>query len=141
MGRWVRLVSLAALAATLVLLGSPGPAGARGNGPMMTFVVQKAAILATDAVPNTNVTGKLSFQPGRLKTHWTGTQPGTCAIAIAGATVTNKTRKTITLMADGKVFFTLPGYAVGGICGWGSGKSWFEFGLDGSTKTLRVRFT
>ncbi len=141
MGRSVRLLSLVALAAALVFLGSPRPAGARGNGPLMSFVVQKAAVVATDAVPNTNVTGKLAFQPGKLKTRWTGPHPGTCSISIAGATVTNMTRKTVTLMADGKVFFTLPGHAVGGICGWGAGKTWFEFGLDGSSNTLRVRFS
>jgi hypothetical protein len=140
MRRSVRLLSLAALAAALVFLGSPRPAGARGNAPMMSYTVQ-SALAKTDAVPNANVTGKLVFQPGRLKTHWTGTSPGTCSISIAGATVTNTTRKTITLMSNGKVFFALPGHTVGGICGWGSGKSWFEFGLDGSAKTLRVRFS
>jgi hypothetical protein len=139
MGRSGRLLSLVALAAVLVYLGSPRLAGARGSSPMMGFVVQAAQ--ASTEVPNANVTGKLAFQPGRMKTHWTGTSPGTCSISIAGATVTNRTRKTITLMADGKVFFTLPGHAVGGICGWGSGKSWFVFGVDGSTNTLRVRFS
>jgi hypothetical protein len=139
MGRLVRLVSLLALAAALVFMGSPRPAGARGSAPMLSFVVHAAR--ATVVVPNTNVTGKLAFQPGRLKTHWTGKDPRTCSISIAGATVTNMTRKTVTLMSDGKVFFTLPGHAVGGICGWGSGKSWFVFGIDGSSNTLRVRFT
>jgi hypothetical protein len=127
------------LAAALVYLGSPQPAGARGSTPTMSFVVQ-AARAGVD-IPNTNVTGKLAFQPGRLKTHWTASNPSTCSISIAGATVTNTTRKTITLMSDGKVFFTLPGHAVGGICGWGSGKTWFEFGLDGSANVLRVRFS
>ena len=140
MRRSVGLSSLAALAATLMFLGEPLPAGARGSAPMMSYVVHEAGA-KTDAVPNANVTGKLAFQPGRLKTHWTAKDPGTCSLSIAGATVTNKTRKTVTLTADGTVFFTLPGHAVGGICGWGSGKSWFEFGIDGSTKTLRVLFS
>ena len=140
MRRSVQLSSLAALAAMLMFFGEPLPAGARGSTPSMSFVVH-AARFKTDLVPNANVTGKLAFQPGRLKTHWTAKDPGTCSLSIAGATVTNTTRKTVTLMADGKVFFTLPGHAVGGICGWGSGKSWFEFGLDGSTKTLRVLFS
>lgn len=107
---------------------------------MISFVVQAARSTAA-VVPNANVTGKLAFQPSRLRTHWTGTTPGTCSISNAGATVTNTTRKTVTLMSGGKVFFTLPGHAVGGICGWGSGKGWFVFGLDGSAHTLRVGFS
>ena len=141
MGRSVRLLGLLALAGALVFMGSPARAAdARGSAPMISFVVQAARATAV-VVPNTNVTGKLAFQPARLHTHWTGTDPSTCSISIAGATVTNTTRKTITLMSGDKVFFTLPGHAVGGICGWGSGKSWFVFGLDGSTSTLSVRFS
>jgi hypothetical protein len=139
MGGSVRLLGVAALMAAPLLVGAAVPAGARAAAPRLSFVVQNGPPVV---VPNTNVTPKLAFMPAKLKARWTASKPtSTCTMANAAVTVTNTTRKIVTVTSDGETFFLLPAHAAGGICGWGTGKSVFEFGLQGSASRLSVRFS
>jgi hypothetical protein len=103
-----------------------------------------AAHVRPAAVANTNVKGtgaKAKFAPAKLSAHWSGPTEGTCTTKNEGFTVSNTTKKAITLTYQGSAFAQIAAHTVDGICAWGSGKTTLPIGLVGSTKTLSVKLS
>ncbi|HEX4492902.1 MAG TPA: hypothetical protein VH914_16975 [Acidimicrobiia bacterium] len=139
MAKSAKVFSAVAIAVASVFMGLAAPAGASHSVRMSTTTVTAAA------VPNSNIKGAgatAAFKPATLKVHWSAatTQPK-CTKKLVSFTITNPTKKSVTIL-NGKQKFAVikPNFELG-VCVYGTGKATGDLGLKGSTNVLTLKIS